>query len=123
MLSSLVHLALLGVVNSFSVPSLPALNPDISGNTTSVYLNTCQAISRAISHESAVFYPGSAGYAIDNYHWQPSGALDSACTVEPANVDDVSAIVRSFQLIKWGILTIAVTDESPCQDNDTVRSQ
>ncbi|KAJ7727606.1 FAD dependent oxidoreductase [Mycena metata] len=54
----------------------------------------CTQIQQAISHASAVYYPGSTNYTADNSHWVASSVEASACSVEPATAADVSAIIK-----------------------------
>ncbi|KAF9512344.1 hypothetical protein BS47DRAFT_1394234 [Hydnum rufescens UP504] len=57
------------------------------------YRWTCYAIQRAVP-TARVSYPGSELYTSDTYHWLPSSSQASACSVEPATVQDVSKIIK-----------------------------
>ncbi|KAF8657984.1 hypothetical protein AX14_007770 [Amanita brunnescens Koide BX004] len=57
------------------------------------YHGTCQDISKAISSNSAVYYPGSSEYANGIHHWGLASSQPSACTVEPGSATDVGKIL------------------------------
>lgn len=54
----------------------------------------CRTIARIVSPASAVYYPGSANYTTDIFHWFLSSTQQSACVVEPGIVDDVARVLK-----------------------------
>ncbi|KAF8884013.1 FAD-binding domain-containing protein [Infundibulicybe gibba] len=54
----------------------------------------CETLAMSLSPASAVYYPGSAEYDAGISHWVSSSTEQSACSVEPANAQDVRAILR-----------------------------
>ena len=54
----------------------------------------CARIQQVISNASAVYYRSDTAYAQDIWHYMTSSTQNSACTVEPGTVGDVSKIVR-----------------------------
>jgi hypothetical protein len=43
--------------------------------------------------------PGTNGYNNDTFHWASSGSQQSACSVEPGNVEDVGKIVSCIAVL------------------------
>lgn len=82
----------------------------------SIYTPVCQALSSAISAASDISYPRrflfilrhlfsslvvvTTAYEKGIYHWASSSTQNAACVAEPGNVEDISSIVRSFNLYK-----------------------
>ncbi|KAI9465692.1 FAD-binding domain-containing protein [Lactarius psammicola] len=58
------------------------------------FRGTCDQIAKTVSGASQVFFPPSAQYLSDIYHYAPSSSQESACSVEPGNAEDVSKILR-----------------------------
>ena len=58
-------------------------------------ISTCKAIASAVSHASSVYYPGSANYTADNYHWDLLSIENSTCSVEPGTAKDLGKIVSA----------------------------
>lgn len=78
-----------------SLPVLAAVASAASSNTVTQINATdvCRTIARTVSSASAVYYPGSANYTSDIFHWYPSSTQQSACSVEPGTVADVARIL------------------------------
>ncbi|KAM6499462.1 FAD dependent oxidoreductase [Amanita muscaria] len=85
MIASFTGLALIATV---------AYGNPLLGRATYTSTQVCGIIASSISSSSKVFYPGSAGYGQDTYHWSSSSAQSSACTVEPATTQDVGTILQ-----------------------------
>ncbi|KAG8682618.1 hypothetical protein FRC08_014849 [Ceratobasidium sp. 394] len=58
------------------------------------YISTCKTIAKSVSSSSGVYYLGHPLYIKGNKHWASSSSQKSACVVEPANVQDVSTILK-----------------------------
>ncbi|KAF8319537.1 FAD-binding domain-containing protein [Amanita rubescens] len=77
------------------LPPLVLCNPfNIIERDSTGYKKVCQAISTAISPQSAVFYPGSKIYDNDTFHWGITSSQQSACSVEPGTPQDVGKILQ-----------------------------
>ncbi|KAF8601270.1 FAD-binding domain-containing protein [Ceratobasidium sp. AG-I] len=63
--------------------------------TGSGYILTCQNIASSVSNETGVYYFGECfSLRMGNKHWPSSSSQDSACVVEPANINDMSTIMK-----------------------------
>ncbi|CAE6425123.1 unnamed protein product [Rhizoctonia solani] len=81
------------------VPLRLALLSSALGTSTvlgsiSNYTETCKTIAGSVSKDAGVYYWGHHLYWKGNKHWASSSNQDSACVVEPANAEDVSAILK-----------------------------
>ncbi|KAI0727409.1 FAD dependent oxidoreductase [Fomitopsis betulina] len=65
-----------------------------------VYQVACDAIAHVITHQSAVYYPDTAEYTVDNSHWALSSTTNSTCTVEPGTAEDVGKILLILGLTR-----------------------
>ncbi|KAI9441216.1 FAD-binding domain-containing protein [Lactarius indigo] len=61
---------------------------------SSNFRGTCDQIAKAVSDASQVFFPPSAQYLSDIFHFAPSSTQESFCSVEPGTAEDVSKILR-----------------------------
>ncbi|ETW77470.1 hypothetical protein HETIRDRAFT_480129 [Heterobasidion irregulare TC 32-1] len=77
-----------------SIHLLAALSGLVSGQSNHGANSTCQAIAKAISPLSEVFYPGASQYSADIKHWVESSTQQATCSVEPGSVQDVSTILK-----------------------------
>ncbi|KAG1803352.1 uncharacterized protein BJ212DRAFT_1438885 [Suillus subaureus] len=73
-----------------------SLDAACTGNTQlEVRSTVCSQIAAALtSSSSVVYYPGSAQYIKDNYHWAASSNQASQCSFEPATAEDVGVALR-----------------------------
>ncbi|KAM6499467.1 hypothetical protein JOM56_004975, partial [Amanita muscaria] len=67
--------------------------PQLDGYNSS-FAHACNLISSSIPQESRVYYPGTAVYERDIYHWASSSTQHSTCTVEPGSVQDIANILQ-----------------------------
>ncbi|KAI0058447.1 FAD-binding domain-containing protein [Artomyces pyxidatus] len=74
---------------------IPASMALVIQQDQSTLLTACQAIAKAISPASQVFYPPSTPYESDILHWAVSSSASSACSVEPGTAADVGVILRT----------------------------
>ncbi|KAH9931578.1 FAD dependent oxidoreductase [Fomitopsis serialis] len=56
--------------------------------------DVCGLIAASVSAASAVYYPNTANYDLDNYHFASSSSQASECSVEPGTVEDVATIIK-----------------------------
>ncbi|KAF8736610.1 hypothetical protein AX14_014265, partial [Amanita brunnescens Koide BX004] len=79
---------------SILLPLVFANSPNVERDPSNGYKQVCQAISRAVSHQSAVFYPGGNNYNNDTLHYAITSSQQSACSVEPGSAEDVGRILQ-----------------------------
>ncbi|KAF8599903.1 FAD-binding domain-containing protein [Ceratobasidium sp. AG-I] len=91
--STLLSAIALGIDLGINLDIDPDIGLDI-GLVNSSHLSTCQTIESSVSSASGVYYFGHLLYVKGNKHWASSSTQTSACVVEPANVNDVSNIMK-----------------------------
>lgn len=57
-------------------------------------LSVCEEIGKAVSSQSAVFYPLQSSYTGDIEHYMSSSSQLSTCSVEPGTPEDVGAVLQ-----------------------------
>ncbi|KAF9810220.1 hypothetical protein IEO21_07062 [Rhodonia placenta] len=66
-------------------------------------LSVCEEIGKAVSSQSAVFYPLQSSYTGDIEHYMSSSSQLSTCSVEPGTPEDVGAVVCFFSVLNQAV--------------------